>query len=104
MFDRLRFHFNRLADAVDGLKTLAVGAVFFALGLADYLDFVNVRPVLDYVLGPDKSAKIMTFLPLIFMTLRFMTKDKPRWMQRWRKDPDRPENMAVDENNQPEAH
>lgn len=106
MFDRLRFNWARLSDAVDGLKTMAVGGLIFLLGVADYMDFVNVRPALDYVLGPDRSGKIMTFLPLVFMSLRFLTKDRPRWMQKWRRSPDNPNNMAapVDENNQPEAH
>lgn len=80
--DRLGQVWNAVKEAVDGLKTLGVSAMFLALGLADYYDVVNVKPMLDYVLGEDKASKIMVFLPIIFATLRFMTKDRPRWMRR----------------------
>lgn len=97
--DRLRSHWIVVVEAVDGLKTFTAAGIFFLLGAADYFDVVNVRPVLDYLIGPDKGAKIMTFLPLIFATLRFFTKDRPRWMQRWRH-----EDVPVDECNQPTEH
>lgn len=69
---------------LDGLKTFLASGVFILLGVADYFDAVNVRPVLDQALGEDKSAKIMVFLPIVFATLRFVTKNPPRWMRRHR--------------------
>ncbi len=94
--DRLRQLWNTCRDAVDGLKTLGVSAIFFALGVADYLDVVNVKPMLDYVIGPDRGAKVMVFLPIVFATLRFFTNGRPRWM-RHRDEP-------VDECNQTTEH
>lgn len=70
-------------ETVDGLKTLGVAAVIFLLGLADYTDTVNLKPILDSLLGDEnKSAKILMYMPIVFGTLRFITRDKPRWMRR----------------------
>jgi len=96
--DRLRQLWNDVTNAVDGLKTLGVSAIFLLLGVADYLDVVNVKPALDYILGDDKASKIMVFMPIVFATLRFVTTGRPRFMRH--KDGDDP----VDECNQPTEH
>lgn len=84
--------------AVDGLKTLSVAAVFFLLGLAEYTDTVNVKPMLDTLIGDqDKVAKIMMFMPIVFGSLRFMTRSKPKWL-RYRDD------ATEDECNQSKEH
>lgn len=75
---------NIVTRAVDGLKTLGIAAIFFLLGLADYFDIVNIKPVLDLVLGEDRSAKIMVVLPIVFATLRFVSTGAPRWTKQWR--------------------
>lgn len=84
-------------EAVDGLKTLGAALVFVGLGLADYFDVVNVRPVLDQLLGEDKAAKLMVIMPVVFGTLRFMTSGKVRWFRDRREQP-------FDELNQREPH
>ena len=77
----MKLAWRRFYEAVDGLKTLGTAAIIFALGLADYLDVVNVRPVLEYLLGDNLAAKIMIALPIIFGTLRFVTSGKVRWFR-----------------------
>lgn len=94
--DRLGCIWDKVTSAADGFKTLGVSVIFFALGLADYLDVVNVKPMLDYLLGDDKASKVMIFMPIIFATLRFLTKDRVRFMRRHDADPD--------ECNQPTEH
>lgn len=96
---------SSIKEAVDGLKTLGVAAVFFVLGLADYLDLVNAKAFLDLVLGEDKSAKIMVLLPVIFAVLRFVSTGAPRWTKQWKGDKieekiEKVEAGAVDECNQ----
>jgi hypothetical protein len=73
---------KRCADAVRGLRTLITAAALIGLGLADYYDTVNVKPVLDQLFGADQSAKLMIFLPIIFGTLRFVTSGKVRWFKK----------------------
>jgi hypothetical protein len=73
---------SKCVDAARGLKTLLAAALFFGLGLADYFDAVNVRPLMDQALGENKSAKVMLFLPIVFATLRFLTSGKVRWFNR----------------------
>lgn len=64
-----------------GLKTLITAALFIGLGLADYFDVVNVKPVLDSLFGENTAAKLMIFLPVVFGTLRFVTSGRVRWLK-----------------------
>lgn len=73
-------------EGVDGLKTLAVAAVFFLLGLAEYLDVVNLRPILSYYLGEDKAAFVAMFIPVVFALLRFVSSGPQKWSRRWREE------------------
>lgn len=83
--------------AVDGLKTLGAALLFVGLGLADYFDVVNVKPILDQVLGEDKAAKLMLIMPIVFGTLRFMTSGRVRFFRK-------PDCEPFDELNQKEPH
>jgi hypothetical protein len=95
--DRLGRVVGMFWEAVDGLKTLGVAVVFFLLGLAEYTDTVDIRPLLHMFIGDDERvSKIMMLMPLIFGTLRFMTKDKPKWLRR--------REEAEDECNQSKEH
>jgi hypothetical protein len=73
-------------DAVDGLKTLGVAAVFILLGLADWYDIVDIKPLLTMVLGDNVAAKIMVVLPVLFGTLRFVSSGAVKWTRAWRED------------------
>lgn len=83
-------------EAVDGLKTLGAAVLFAGLGLADYYDVVNVKPVLDQIMGENAAAKVTILLPVVFGTLRFMSSGKVRWMRRGE--------QPFDELNQKEPH
>lgn len=73
-------------DAVDGLKTLGVTAIFTLLGLADYFDVVDVRPFLTMVLGEDRAGKAMVLMAVVFGTLRFISTGGVRWTRKWREE------------------
>lgn len=69
---------KRLAAATDGLKTLGSAALFFLLGVADFVDFVPVRPLMEHYLGTDQAGIVMMFLSAFFAALRFVSRGPMR--------------------------
>lgn len=64
---------SRLADALSGLKTLLAAGLLVALGLAQELQAIDLRPFLTMVFGADLAGKLMIALPVVFVVLRVVS-------------------------------
>lgn len=71
---------GRLYRAIGGAKTLVLCAGVFVVGLADFFDYIDLRPLLEHYLGADRAGTIMMFLSLVFGAVRyFWTTGPARW-------------------------
>jgi hypothetical protein len=64
---------NAIVAALTGVKTLAFAAVVFLVSLGEYLDVIELRPVLEHFLGEDRAGLIVVLIPVVFAGLRFLT-------------------------------
>lgn len=67
--DRQALH-TRVLDAIKGLKTLITAAVLVALGLAQELQAIDLKPFFTLLFGEDVATKLMIVLPVVFIVLR----------------------------------
>lgn len=68
---------DRASEAVDGLKALGSAAVLFLLGIADYIDVVPIRPLLEKYLGVEATSTVFIYMAIFFSTLRFVSTRNP---------------------------
>lgn len=68
---------NRMLEAVRGLKTYIVAGLLVIVGLADYFDAFTIRPVLEHFIGEDYAGLVVVLLPIVFAGLRYITNSSP---------------------------
>lgn len=72
---------SRLSDALSGLKTLLAAGLFVALGLAQELQAIDLRPFLTMLFGEELAGKLMITLPIVFVVLRVVSTG-PVWFRK----------------------
>ena len=65
--------YKRIAEKVQGYKTLLTAALFALAGLVDYFEVIDLKPFFSMFFGEDVAAKIMIFIPVVFAVLRYVT-------------------------------
>jgi len=86
---------KRAYAALEGLKTYITAAAVVLVGLAEYLQVINLRPILVYFFGEDAAELLsVVILPLTFAGLRYVTKSPPKPASSIKGDVDVPEGEA----------
>lgn len=82
--DQLKAFWNRVMEAVNGLKTTVTAMALILLGVAQELQAIDLRPFLTLVFGEEIGGKLFIVLPVIFLVLRLVTSGPPRF---WKSKP-----------------
>ena len=83
--DKLKALWNRVMEAVNGLKTTVTAVALILLGVAQELQAIDLKPILTMVFGEEGGGKLFIVLPLIFLALRLITSGPPRFT--WKSQP-----------------